>query len=61
MRGGEGEMKLYLEVNGIRDLEKLVERAEKQTADLRETIGRINAVKLEIEAKINQPPAGADD
>ena len=54
-------MKLYLEVNGIRDLEKLVERAEKQTADLRETIGRINAVRLEIEAKINQPPAGTDD
>ncbi len=53
-------MKLYLEINGIRDLEELLKRAEKQTADLRETIGRINAVRLEIEAKINQPPVGTD-
>ena len=53
-------MKLYLEIKGIKDLEELVARAEKQAADLRETIGRINAVRLEIEAKINQPPAGTD-
>lgn len=53
-------MNLSLDVAGIRELEELLRCAEDQIADLRRTVGKINTLRMEIEAKINQPPAGTD-
>ena len=53
-------MKLSLDVAGIRELEELLRCAEGQIADLRRTVGKINTLRMEIEAKINQPSAGTD-
>lgn len=60
VRGGEERMNLSLDVAGIRELEELLRCAEGQIADLRRTVGKINTLRMEIEAKINQPPAGTD-
>ena len=53
-------LRFELEIDGLSELKSLLEAAEQQAAGLQETVSRINAVRLGIQAKINQPTAATD-
>jgi len=53
--------KITLTFEGIEELKELIERAYRDISKLENTVAQLRATRLEIEAKINQPSAVADD
>ena len=62
VRGGE-EMtpEISIEINGLEELIELLEKANQQIADLKDTIHQINIVSLEVNTKRNQSMAATND
>lgn len=53
--------KITLTFEGIEELKEMIERAYRDISKLENTVAQLRATRLEIEAKINQPSAVADD
>lgn len=53
-------LRVTLEVDGMDELKTLLDTAGQQAKELSETVDRINAVRLGVQAKINQPTAATD-
>jgi hypothetical protein len=52
---------ITLEINGLEELTELLEKANQQIADLKDTIHQINIASLEVNAKRNQSMAATND
>lgn len=52
--------RIEVEIEGIDELKALLVKTTKQADELRETVEQINAARLTIQAKINQPTAATD-
>lgn len=52
--------RIFLEIDGIDELKALLEKAEEQMRELRNTADAIDMVRLELQVKINQPTAATD-
>lgn len=52
--------KIVLIIDGQDELNALLKKAAEQANELKDTVDRINVARLELQAKINQPPAGTD-
>lgn len=51
---------ITLDIDGIDELKALLEKAEEQMRELRNTANAIDMVRLELQVKMNQPSAGTD-
>lgn len=52
--------KITLEIDGTEELGELIERIYELTFELRNTLDKIRALRLDVQAKINQPPEKID-
>lgn len=53
--------RITVEIEGIEEVQDLIEKVRMQMNELESTIHSIMAKSLEIQAKINQPPTAIDD
>lgn len=52
--------RITIDIDGMAELQDLISMAEQQAQELRATVRKISNVRLEIQAKINQPPAATN-
>ena len=52
---------ITIEINGLEELTELLEKANHQIADLKDTIHQINIASIEVNAKRNQSMAATND
>jgi len=55
-----GFTRIEIEIEGINELKSLIREAEEQSALLLRTVEKIDAARIALQAKLNQPPEAPD-